>query len=305
VSPLAALCAAAAVACLGAALRPRRVEVLPVRLARTSTLSAREVALDARSCRPLWQRMIAPLAAVLGARVRPGGTGIGVDGLRRAGIDPARLGPAEVVALKLLGAAGGVAAGLLLALLATPASLLVPALGFAGFVAPSAVIARRRAARRRQLLRELPDLVGLLTAFVGAGVPLEQALHLISARQAAGPVPNLLAAELRTALGDYGLGQPIDAALEAMARRTGVAELELFTAALAQGRRQGAGLERLLRDQQAVVRLQQRNRAAADASRVGTRLVGVLVLVYLPEFMVLIMVPLFYGIFLRAFGQPG
>lgn len=83
---------------------------------------------------------------------------------------------------------------------------------------------------------------------------------------------------------------------------TGLVELELFAAALAQAKRQGTGLERILRDQQTVVRLQQRNRAAAEASRVGTRLVGVLVLVYLPEFMVLIMVPLFYGIFLRAFG---
>jgi hypothetical protein len=48
--------------------------------------------------------------------------------------------------------------------------------------------------------------------------------------------------------------------------------------------------------------MQQRNRALAAASRVSTRLVGVLVMVYLPEFLVLILAPLFYGIFLRAFG---
>jgi tight adherence protein C len=300
---LAALTAAIAVACLAGALRPCRAATLPVELARASTLSPREVALEAQSRRPLWQRLLAPLAAAVAPRLRPGwAASVDAGALRRAGLDPNRLGPAEVVALKLLGGAGGTAAGLLLALLAPPAMLLVPALGFAGFVAPSVVIGRRRAARRRQLLRELPDLVGLLTAFVGAGIPLEQALHLISARQAAGPAPNLLAAELRTALGEYGLGTPIDAALEAMARRTGVVELEILAAALGQGKRQGAGLERILRDQQTAVRLQQRNRAAAEASRVGTRLVGVLVLVYLPEFMVLIMVPLFYGIFLRAFG---
>lgn len=298
----AALLAAAAVLCLGIGLRPGLTAALPVELARASTLSPREVALRAQARRPLWQRLLTPLAAPLAARVRPRWAGIGADDLRRAGIDPERLGPAEVVALKLLGAAAGTAAGVLLALLAPPASLLIPALGFAGFVTPSVVISRRRAARRRQLLRELPDLVGLLTAFIGAGIPLEQALHLISAQQTAGPVPNLLAAELRAALGEYGLGTSIDAALEAMARRTGLVEVELVVAALAQGKRQGAGLERILRDQQTVVQLQQRNRAAADASRVGTRLVGVLVLVYLPEFMLLIMVPLFYGIFLRAFG---
>jgi tight adherence protein C len=234
--------------------------------------------------------------------VRPRWAGLRDEDLRHAGIDPERLGVSEVVALKLLGGAAGGAAGVLLALVLPPASLLVPALAFAGFVAPSVVISRRRAARRRRMLRELPDLVGLLTAFTGAGIPLEQALHLISAQQAGGPSPTLLAAELRTALSDYGLGMPIDAALEAMARRTGLVEVELFAAAVAQGKRQGTGLERILRDQQTVARLQQRNRAAAEASRVGTRLVGVLVLVYLPEFMLLIMVPLFYGIFLRAFG---
>jgi tight adherence protein C len=300
---LAALTAAVAMACLGAALRPRPAAALPIELARMSTLSPREVALEAQARRPLWQRLPAPLAAAVATRLPSGGVSVvNAADLRRAGLDPSRLGPAEVVALKLLGGAAGTAAGLLVALLAPPAMLLVPAAGFAGFVAPSVLISRRRAARHRQLLRELPDLVGLLTAFVGAGVPLEQALHLISARQSAGPAPTLLAAELRTALGEYGLGTPIDAALESMARRTGVVELEILAAALAQGKRQGAGLDRILRDQQAVVRLQQRNRAVAEASRVGTRLVGVLVLVYLPEFMVLIMVPLFYGIFLRAFG---
>ncbi len=299
---IAALLAAAAVACLGGALRPRRLAPLPVELARASTLSPREIAIRERSRRPLWQRLLAPLAAAIAARVRPRWAGLSADDLRHAGIDPQRIGPAEMVALKLVGAAAGTAAGLLLALLVPPASLLVPALGFAGFVAPSVAVSRRRAARRRRLLRELPDLVGLLTAFAGAGIPLEQALHLISAQQSGGPAPTLLAAELRTALGDYGLGTPIDVALEAMARRTGLVEVELFVAALAQGRRQGTGMERILRDQQAMVRLQQRNRAAAEASRVGTRLVGVLVLVYLPEFMLLIMVPLFYGIFLRAFG---
>lgn len=299
---IAALLAAMALACLGGAVEPRRRAALPVELARASTLSSRELVLRDRARRPLWLRLLTPLAASVAARIRPGWAGIGVDDLRRAGIDPQRVGPAEIVALKLLGAAAGGAVGVLLTLLVPPASLLVPALVFAGFVAPSVAVTRRRAERRRRLLRELPDLVGLLTAFVGAGIPLEQALHLISAQQASGPAPTLLAGELRTALGEYGLGMPIDAALEATARRTGLVEVELFVAALAQGRKQGAGLERILRDQQAVVRLQQRNRAVAEASKVGTRLVGVLVLVYLPEFMLLIMVPLFYGIFLRAFG---
>ena len=152
------------------------------------------------------------------------------------------------------------------------------------------------------MLRELPDLVSLLKAFVGAGISLEQALHLISAQLGSGPQPSLLALEIRHALADYGLGLSIDAALQAMASRTGLTELEMLAAALSQAKRQGAGMERVLRDQETIARMQQRNRALAAASKVSTRLVGVLVLVYLPEFLVLILAPLFYGIFLRAFG---
>ena len=69
-----------------------------------------------------------------------------------------------------------------------------------------------------------------------------------------------------------------------------------------QGKRLGTGMEQLLRDQELLVRMGQRNRATAEASRVNTKLMGVLAAVYLPEFVVLIMIPLFWGIIRRAFG---
>ena len=299
---LAALLAVAAVACLGAAVGSPRRRSLPVALARASTLGPREAALEQGQTAPLWERLARPVLAPLARRVSSRWAGLDESALRRAGIDPEQLSVEELLALKILGGLLGAVLLLALSVLAPAAVVLLPATSFGGFVAPSVVVTRRRLARRRRILRELPDLVGLLKAFVSAGIPLEQALHLISAQQGRGPEPNLLAAEVRQALSDYGLGLSLEEALEAMARRTGIEEVEMLAAALAQGKRQGAGMERILRDQETVVRLQQRNRAAAEASRVGNRLVGVLVLVYLPEFMVLIMIPLFYGIFLRAFG---
>jgi tight adherence protein C len=242
------------------------------------------------------------VVGVLAQRVPARWTGMSLDDLRRAGIDTDRFGLEEVLAVKLLGGIGGAALALTMALAAPAAMVLLPALAFGGFLAPSVWMTRRRLARARRMLRELPDLVGLLKAFVSAGIPLEQALHLISAQQVQGSDPGMLAAEVRRALSDYGLGLSIEQALEEMGKRTGLDELQLLAGALAQGKRQGAGMERILRDQETVVRLAQRNRAATEASRVSTRLVGVLVLVYLPEFMVLIMIPLFYGIFLRAFA---
>lgn len=299
---LATVLAAASALLLAAGLRPRHRLPLPVEVARTSTLSPGELAARGVATAPWWERLLRPLVAHLAGRLEPKWAGLSSDDIRLAGLDPHRISVEDVLAVKVLsGLAGAAIVGASAAIL-PQALLFLPAAAFGGFVAPSVVLRRRRLARRRRILRELPDLIGLLKAFVSAGITLEHALHLISAQQAAGPVPNLLAEEIRRALSDFGLGMSLEDALVAMGRRSGIAELEMVTAALAQGKRQGAAMERILRDQETVVRLQQRNRATAEASRVGTRLVGILVLVYLPEFMVLIMVPLFYGIFLRAFG---
>ena len=75
-----------------------------------------------------------------------------------------------------------------------------------------------------------------------------------------------------------------------------------FVAALAQSKRIGSGLEATLRDQELMVRLNQRNRATAQAAAVTTKLLAVLGGIYLPEFVILIMIPLFWGIMQRAFG---
>ena len=299
---LASLCAVAAVMCLAAALPSRRRRALPVELARLSTMDAREVALHRDAQRPPWERLLHPAVAVVASRLRPSWAGLSEDDLRLSGLDVERFGIAELLTVKVLGALLGALLVIAVAAVAPGMLMLLPAFAFGGFVAPSVLVTRRRVARQARMLRELPDLISLLKAFVGAGIPLEQALHLISAQLSGAPQPNLLATEVRRALSDYGLGMSIDDALQAMARRTGLTELEMLAAALSQAKRQGAGMERVLRDQETIARLQQRNRALAAASRVSTRLVGVLVLVYLPEFLVLILAPLFYGIFLRAFG---
>ena len=298
---VAAVCAALSVWCAASALRRSPRTVLPVELARLSTLDGRDAKHHTATSRPLPLRLAEPLMAPLTGRVRARWAGVSSDDLRRAGIDPARFSVEDLVAVKILAACLSAAMVLGIGLILPGIGIFAPALAFVGFVAPSVIVRRRRAARVRQILRELPDLVGLLKAFITAGITLEQALHLISEQQAQSS-KNLLAVEIRHALSDYGLGMSIDSALGMMAERTGITELETLASALAQGKRQGAGMERILRDQEELVRMQQRNRATAEASRVGTRLVGVLVAVYLPEFMVLIMVPLFYGIFLRAFS---
>jgi tight adherence protein C len=222
--------------------------------------------------------------------------------LIEAGVDPDVVTPQEVMTLKILAAGVALTLGLLLSSVMPGLLLLTPALAWFAFVAPSIYVSRRRAARKARILAELPDIVGLLRAFLNAQVPLERALHLISQQMAEAGPGNLLAGELRNALGDYGLGETIEQSLSQMAERLGVEELKTVVGAIAHGKRLGSGMELILRDQELLVRLSQRNRATAAASQISTRLMGVLVGIYLPEFVILVMIPLFWGVMLHAFG---
>src|SRR5439155_12934116 len=94
--------------------------------------------------------------------------------------------------------------------------------GFAaGFLAPDWELERRLAARRRQIVMELPSLLDLLTIACSAGQALEQALATV-ARQSRGVV----GIELQRAVREAALGQgTVVDALAAAATRNDSPEL--------------------------------------------------------------------------------
>jgi Flp pilus assembly protein TadB len=296
---LGALLFAAAVFCLLVALVPRPSRL---RTARVSLDFIRNSTLDQPPADTADLALLHVLLRRATVRLGVGARGVSAQDLVEAGIDPELFTPAEVTTLKLLCGVGAAASCVVLSSVVPALLVLTPAAAWLAFIAPSADIGRRRRRRRAAILSELPDIVGLLRAFTNAHVPLEQALHLVSRQLAEADPGNVLAGQLRLALGDYGLGETIEASLVRMADRVGVDEVRTLATGIAQGKRLGAGMEMILRDQELLVRMAQRNRASATASQISTRLMGVLVGVYLPEFVILVMVPLFWGVMLRAFG---
>ncbi len=281
----------------------RRSQVSSRELVRVSTFSPLEWRSYQEKQRSVYERWLRPLLLLWAHRLRLRPMTVDRWFLIQSGVDPERLNGLELRALKLAGALFGGVIAFVLVFLTSGLILIVPLAAWLGYVAPTWYLAARRRRRHNQVRRELPDLVGVLKAFISAGLPVERALHLISSQPSAGASQQqVLASEIKLALGRYGLGMTIDQALEEMATRLGVDDVSLFVGALAQGKRLGTGLEQLLRDQEILVRMNQRNRATAEASRVSTKLMGVLAGVYLPEFVILIMVPLFWGIIRRAFG---
>ena len=270
-----------------------------IALIRATTLSPVEWRLHQRGQEGWYQRWLRPIALLWGSRLHLRPTHLDPIYLIQAGIDPDRIDGVELRVIRLMSAVVGGLVACLLAMLASGVLALVPLFVWAGYIAPARYLARRRRQRQDALHRELPQLVSMIRAFTVAGMPLERALHVLSAN----PQPDsVLRQEIRFALGRYGLGSSIEQALQEIGPRTGIDDVATFVGALAQSKRMGSGLDPTLRDQELMVRMNQRNRSTAQAATVSTKLLAVLGGIYLPEFVILIMVPLFWGIMQRAFG---
>ena len=268
-------------------------------LIRATTFSPVEWKLHQQRAQTWYQRWLRPLVLMWGSRLRLRPVALDPVFLVQAGLDPQQIDGVELRMIRLLGALAGAATAGALAVLVSGSFALIPLFGWAGYIAPARLLAARRRRRQAALHRELPELVSMIRAFTAAGMPLERALHVLSAQVHS---DGGLRQEFRLALGRYGLGLSIEQALEEVGPRTGLDDVATFVAALAQSKRIGIGLDATLRDQELMVRMNHRNRATAQAAAVSTKLLAVLGGIYLPEFVILIMIPLFWGIMQRAFG---
>lgn len=268
-------------------------------LIRATTLSPIEWRLHQQGRGGWYQRWVRPAVLIWGGRLHLRAARIDPLYLIQAGLEPDQIDGVELRVLRLMSATAGALLAGLLAILLSGAFMLVPLFGWAGYVTPARYLAGRRRRRQEALQRELPQLISTLRAFTLAGMPLERTLHILSTNV---PSNSLLRAEIQRALGRYGLGLSIEQALEEIGLRTGVDEIAMFVSAVAQSKRIGSDLDATLRDQELMVRMNQRNRSTAQAAAVGTKLLAVLGGIYLPEFVILIVIPLFWGIMQRAFG---
>ena len=279
--------------------RPRLQHSSAVDLIRATTLSPVEWRQHQQGQEGWYQRWLRPIAILWGSRLHLRPTSLDPIYLIQAGMDPDRIDGVELRVVRLMSAIVGGLIASLVAVLASGALALVPLFVWVGYIAPARYLAQRRRRRQGSIQRELPQFVSMIRAFIVAGMPLERALHVLSANT---QPDTILRQEIRLALGRYGLGSSIEQSLLEIGPRTGIDDVATLVGALAQCKRIGGGLEPTLRDQELMARMNQQNRSTAQAASVGTKLLAVLGGIYLPEFVILIMVPLFWGIMQRAFG---
>ncbi|HTW19188.1 MAG TPA: type II secretion system F family protein [Mycobacteriales bacterium] len=196
--------------------------------------------------------------------------------------------------------AGGLLAGLAVAVLASAAGSRVNPIGFlvlAAVLALGGVLLRDRAltseVRRREatMIREFPTVAELLALAVGAGEGPVAALERV-ARLAHGELPR----ELARALADARAGRSVTSALEAMAARTSLPVLARFVDGMAVAVERGTPLAEVLRAQATDVReMGRRALLEAGGRKEITMLVPVVFLV-LPVTVIFALFPGFYSL---------
>ena len=181
------------------------------------------------------------------------------------------------VVLAVLGVSGGGPA------LRTLGSI---AVGLLVAVLPLYWLRLRVAARKRAIVKALPDAVDLVVTTVEAGLALDAALSEVG-HETRGP----LGEELRLTVRETTLGRSRRDALQRLVERTEVPELKTFVQAIIQAEQTGIPIGQVLRTQAAQIRLKKRQRAEVEAQRAPVKMVVVLAVLVLPAMLLLVIGP--------------
>jgi Flp pilus assembly protein TadB len=245
--------------------------------------------------RPWWERVVAPVAGRLAKAMPSLASQVNEATIVRAGLDPASVSPAEVYAAKLVLGGGILLAGVTLSAVVPIIFLVALPAAFAGYVFPTEYLGYRTRKRQAELLRELPDFLALVRPLASksglehAVAEVSDALHEASGGQ------HLLAEQVRSAVASYGIGSDLFDALRDIATAADLEALDELAASLGSARRLGKGVSEVLAEHERALRDDERNRLLGSASMVQPKLAAILAGIYLPEFVLLVIVPLFIG----------
>jgi tight adherence protein C len=166
-------------------------------------------------------------------------------------------------------------------------ALLVPAL--VGFLLPDFWLLRRRRRRRREITRSLGYFVDLLVAFLYSGMSLERAFNRAGREGLERNHP--LAREILLVGRELDAGQDPSLAFQALAERTGVAELRGIAAALGIGLRVGAPVRATLQAQSEMLWTKRRETALRQINAAAIKVMFPVMLCGFPIFFLLTFFP--------------
>jgi tight adherence protein C len=198
--------------------------------------------------------------------------------------------PVEIVrgsqlVLAAAGFLGGLAMGPM-ALVAAPVGVLV------GYRIPRTFLLSRGKRRKEQMAAGLPDVVDLLAVCSHAGLNISLSLKRVALR-----APGALGREIQRVVEEIELGVPRQHALDSLAVRTGLPEMESLVRVLINSERFGTQISASLESFSADVRGRRKRSAEEQARRAPVKILFPLVFLILPAFILLTVVPLLVSAF--------
>lgn len=140
--------------------------------------------------------------------------------------------------------------------------------------------------RQKQVTRELPDTLDLMSICVDAGLGFESAIQKVSLENE-GP----LALELRRVISEIRVGVPRIEALRHLAERTDVPDISNFVAVLIQADSLGITIRDVLYTQSEQMRIKRRQRAEEAARKAPLKMLFPLVFFIMPAIFAVIFGP--------------
>ena len=166
-------------------------------------------------------------------------------------------------------------------------SLMYSALGFImGYMLPVMWLGRQITGRKHSIQKALPDALDLLCISVEAGLAFDLALQRVTQKW-----DDELSREFKRVLSDVRLGRTRREALRDLAVRTGVDDVQTFTAAVIQADQLGVSMSKILRLQSDQMRVRRRQRAETLAQQAPIKMLFPMIFLIFPALFVVILGP--------------
>ncbi|HVL50933.1 MAG TPA: type II secretion system F family protein, partial [Actinomycetota bacterium] len=184
-----------------------------------------------------------------------------------------------------LGFVAGLAAGPM-AVVVAPVGVLV------GYRIPRTVVMARGKRRKDEMAAALPDAVDLLAVCTHAGLNITLSLKRVAAR-----APGPMGREIQRVVEEMALGVPRAQALENLADRNGLPEMESLVRVLLNSERFGTQISASLEGFSEDIRSRRKRSAEEQARKAPVKILFPLVFLILPAFVLLSVVPLLISAF--------
>lgn len=192
--------------------------------------------------------------------------------------------------VRVAGMVAGSVVGVVLCVVKGKSLLLGGASGLLlGYIVPTIIVGRLAKARKRKMVRELPDVLTLIVVSLEAGIGVSEVLRLVGREtQRQGKV---LGRELTMTSAQMAAGMSFEDTLKDFGTRTGVDEIRSLAALLIQSEKIGARLAPALRAAAELLNSRRRMSAEEAARKTSIKMLFPLVFFILPAMLLVILGP--------------